>query len=162
MSNSKQGTNEDYVLWWLITSMRRAMRKARAKELLEIGLSPSEAVVLFVVNTVGYRCTPAEISRWVLREPHSTSGILDRMEKGGLIRKVKDLERRNMIRVEMTEKGRKLHEIATKRRKSIRRIMSVLSDKERHELKNSLQKIRDKALKEIGITRKAPFPPTVH
>lgn len=33
------------------------------------------------------------------------SGLLDRMEKQGLVRKVNDLERKNPIRVAVTEKG---------------------------------------------------------
>jgi len=70
---------------------------------------------LFVVQSTRERATPSEISRWLLREPHSTSGLITRMEKDGLVTKVDDLERKNMLRVAMTEKGREAYEKSTDR-----------------------------------------------
>ena len=88
---------ERYELWWLILHVERAMYKARAAELARYGITPEQAGVLYVVQTIGPRATPAQISRWVVREPHSISGLLQRMEKDGLIRKDKDLERKNLV-----------------------------------------------------------------
>ena len=50
-------------------------------------------------QVIGYRVTPAEISRRLLRESHSISQILNRMENKGLVRWVKDLERKNLVRL---------------------------------------------------------------
>ncbi len=137
--------------------MRRAMHKARAKELSKYGITPEEAALLAVVNTLGNKATPSEISRWLLREPHSTSGLLKRMEKDGLVRKSKDLKRKNMVRVAITAKGKKLHKQSIERQ-SIHRIMGSLSERECHQLLESLQKLRIAALKEIGVEGMMPFP----
>jgi len=78
------------------------------------------------------------------------------MEKEGLIRKVKDLDRKNLIRVVVTEKGQRAYEQSTKR-EVIHRIMSSLSEEERQQLSSCLQKLRSKALAEFDMER-PPFP----
>ncbi|MFC1962483.1 MarR family winged helix-turn-helix transcriptional regulator [Chloroflexota bacterium] len=135
---------------------RRAMYKARAKELLRYGITPEEASVLVVVNTLGNKATPSEISRWLLREPHSTSELLKRMEKGGLVSRSKDLERKNMVRIAIKAKGRKLYKQVVIKQ-SIHRIMAFLSEKECRQLLGYMQKLRDAALDEIGIEHEKDF-----
>jgi len=48
------------------------------------------------------------------------------MARRGLVKKVKDLDRKNLVRVVMTEKGKKTYELSTKRG-PIHRIMSTLN-----------------------------------
>ena len=158
MNDNLYDADKDYALWWLIIHMRRAVYKARAKELFRYGIRPAEAAVLFIVQTIGYRATPAEISRWLIREPHSTSGLLLRMEKKGLLRAVKDLERKNLIRIELTEKGQEVYRQSTKR-ESIHRVMSSLTGAESRRLRKYLQKMRDKAIEGLWDTSKPPSPP---
>ena len=133
------------------------MYRARTKELFQHGITPEEASVLFVVQAIDYKATPTEISRWLLREPHSTLGLLSRMEKKGLVTKSKDLEKKNLVRVAITEKGQQAYEQAAKR-ESIHRILSSISDDECEHLVACLQLLRDKALEEAGIVDKPPFP----
>ena len=79
------------------------------------------------------------------------------MERKGLVRKVKDLEKKNMVRVAITEKGRQAYEQAAKR-ESIHRILSSISDDECEHLVACLQLLRDKALEEAGIEGRPAFP----
>jgi len=156
--NSYADSDEDYTLWFLLRQACDAALRARDKELSRYGISVEEAAVLFVVQANGERATPSEISRWLFREPHSTSGLIIRMEKDGLVRKLNDLERKNMLRVVMTEKGREAYEESTAR-KSIHRMMSSLSEDERQLMRSCLEKLRNEALKELSVERKAPpFP----
>jgi DNA-binding MarR family transcriptional regulator len=78
------------------------------------------------------------------------------MEKDGLIKKVKDLDRRNLVRVALTEKGKEALRQSSKR-ESIHRIMSGLSQEERRQVKTSLQKLWNKAMEELGGESEAPF-----
>jgi DNA-binding MarR family transcriptional regulator len=156
--NSMLSADQDYNLWVLLRQTRDAMVKAREKELEKYGISSIQAAVLFNIQTIGPEATPAEISRRLVREPHSVSGLLNRMEKQGLITRVKDLPKRNMVRVSLTEKGREVYELSTKRL-SMHDTMSVLSEGERSQLWNMLEKLRDKALKLAGIGHELPFPP---
>ena len=148
-----------YEFVWVLFQLRALLYKVREKELLAYGVKPRQAAVLVVMAAIGEQATPAEISRWLLREPHSVSGILDRMEKKGLIRRVKNLEKKNMIRVTFTEKGRQAYRIV--RRKGVwHKIVGILSDEEQELLTQSLNKIHEKVLKVSGM-KKPPFPESV-
>ena len=76
--------------------------------------------------------------------------ILSRMEKQGLVKKVKDLDRKNLVRVCLTDKGRQVYHEAVKR-ETIVKILSCLSETEGQQLASSLKRLRDKALKDLGI-----------
>jgi DNA-binding MarR family transcriptional regulator len=79
------------------------------------------------------------------------------MEKEGLVRKTKDLERKNLIRVSLTEKGQQAY-YQSSRLESVHRIMSSLSEEERQQLSSCLETLRDRALKELGMEQRPPFP----
>jgi DNA-binding MarR family transcriptional regulator len=149
--------DQDYNLWVLMRQTRDAMTKARDKELEKIGISGISAAVLFTVPAIGPEATPAEVSRRLVREPHSVSGLLTRMEKQGLIKRVKDLPRRNMIRIVLTKKGEEAYKLSSKRL-MMHEIFAELSDREKKNLWDLLQKLRDKSLKLAGIGHELPFP----
>ena len=142
--------DEDQDLWLLLTHARYAVFRAREKELLRYGVSPEQMGLLFVVQALGNRATPATIARHILRQPHTVSALVDRMARRGLVKKVKDLDRKNLVRVVMTEKGQKAYEFSTKRG-PIHRIMNTLTTEEKLELKAYLKKLLTKARKEIGL-----------
>ena len=123
-------TDRDCELWMLLQQACDSTRRARGNELREFGISMMQAAVLFIVKSIEGPATPAEISRWLFREPHTVSGLLERMEKQGLVRRVKDLERKNMIRVEITEKGEEAYQ-GSRELKVIRTILSSISPEER-------------------------------
>jgi DNA-binding MarR family transcriptional regulator len=156
--NSMLSTDRDYNLWVLLRQTRDAMVKARERELEKVGISSIQAAVLFTIQSIGTEATPAEISRRLVREPHSVSGLLNRMEKQGIIRRAKDLPKRNMVRVVVTDKGREAYEQSTKRL-SMHEIMAALSEDERNQMWGYLEKLRDKAMKLAGIGYELPFPP---
>jgi len=149
--------DEDFKLWGLLGQTADVVLRVRWKELNRYGISPIEAGVLFAIQAIGERATPAEITRWLLREPHTVSELLNRMEKEGLVTKTKDLERKNLVRVSITEKGRQAYRQSTKR-KSIHKVMSTLSEEERRQLMASLEKLRNRALKELKVEHKPRFP----
>ena len=99
MNNLPYDQDLQYQLWWLIRHVRWAMHRARAKELQQYGINTEDASVLFAVNAIGEEATPAKISRFVMREAHSVSGQIARMEKRGLVTKTKDLGKRNWVRI---------------------------------------------------------------
>jgi MarR family transcriptional regulator, organic hydroperoxide resistance regulator len=144
--------DEDQDLWLLLTHTRYAVFRAREKELLRYGVSPEQMGLLFTVQALGNKATPASLSRHILRQPHTVSALVDRMAKRGLVKKVKDLDRKNLVRVVITEKGQKAYEISTKRG-PIHRIMGTLTTEEKKDLKSFLEKLLTKARKEIGLDR---------
>jgi DNA-binding MarR family transcriptional regulator len=144
--------DEDQDLWLLMTHARYAIFRAREKELQRYGVSPEQVGLLFVVQALGNKATPATISRHIIRQPHTVSALVDRMARRGLVKKVKDLDRKNLVRVVMTEKGKKTYDISTKRG-PIHRILGTLSPEEKKEFRSHLEKLLAKARKEIGLDR---------
>ena len=149
--------DKDFTVWVLLLQAKDMVLKATEKELSQYGISPEEASVLSIVQFLDSKATPTEISRWLLRKPHTVSGILSRMEKKGLVRKTRDLDRKNLVRVTLTEKGRQAYYQSSKI-ESIRQIMSSLSEEEHQKLISCLKTLRDRALKELGVDTKTPFP----
>jgi len=144
----------DWYLWLLLFRARDIVFKARRKELSLYNLSCIEAGTLLVIKTIGAP-TPAQISRWLLREPHSISELVNRMEKEGLVKKFNDLTRKNLVRVVLTEKGERVFH-KTLERRSIHKIMSALSEEERQQLRSCLETLLYKAQKALGMRGK-PF-----
>ncbi len=155
--NSNLLADKDYNLWVLLHQTRNAILKIRDKELRQYGISTREASTLFNVQAIGDTATPAEIARWAFREHHTVSALVKRMEKKGLITKVKDVDRKNIWRVSLTEKGEKAYRQSLKR-ESIHAVMSSLTENERKQLEIYLRKVRDQALKLRVSEPTLPFP----
>ena len=149
--------DRDFKLWVLLHQTRDAVYKMSEKELRRFDLSPMEAALIFAVHCIGERATPAEISRWLFRESHSVSGLLDRMQKRGLVRRSKDLDKKNLVRVSLTEKAKQFYN-AYGEMKAIDRALSSLSEAERQQLGALLERLRDTALDAMGVERAMPFP----
>jgi MarR family multiple antibiotic resistance transcriptional regulator len=144
--------DQDYKLLWLLFRTRDAIWRAREKEVRPLNIRGREAAVLFVIQNINAVATPSEISRWLFRQPHTASGLLRRMEQKGLVKMVKDLDRKNLIRVAITRKGKRVYEKASKR-DVIHSIMSVLSERERKLLGSCLDKLLEKAISELGVAK---------
>lgn len=150
-------SDQDYELWILLNQVRDVLLKAREKELRPYGITATQAAALFVIEAIGNEATATEISRWLVRERHSASGLLSRMEKEGLISRSKDFPIKSLARVTLTEKGRKAYYQSTQRA-SIRNTMRVLSQEERQLLSSLLKKMRGEGLKQLLGYLKPPFP----
>jgi len=149
--------DEDQTLWLLLEQTRNAIYKARELELEQYGLSVIQAGVMLVIDTMGGRTRPAEIARWLVREPHSISGLLTRMENNGLIQRVPDPERKNAVSIVLTEKGQNICGKVFVR-ESVRQILSVLDEDEHRQLERLLLNVRDRALKDRRTRNRPPFP----
>jgi DNA-binding MarR family transcriptional regulator len=146
-------------LWLLLARTQHIVSKIRHKELRQCGVTINEAAVLFTILRLKRPATPAAISQEVHWEPHTVSELLKVMEKKGTIRKVRDLERKNLIRVAITDKGIEAY-LKSSQRKSTRQVMSVLTKEEQIQLWTLLAKVRDKGLEQLGIEIPDVFPPS--
>jgi len=152
--------DRDYNLWVRLHQARDVSYRAREKELSKYGITPRQAAVLFIVKVINAtegEATPGKVSRWLLRESHTVSRILTRMENEGLVSKTKGSGKKNEINVTLTEKGEQLYKQSLKR-ESIKEIMSCLSEEERQQLDSSLEKLRNKALQNLETASQVPFP----
>ena len=131
----------NWYAWVLLVGVRDGISNVRRKALSKYGISPIQGAVLMIVDRMGRQATPTEISRWLHRKPHAISMLVDRMEKSGLVNKVKDLERKNLVRVVMTEKGRDLYQKSLLSRATVYGIMNTLDKDELYQLVTILEKL---------------------
>jgi DNA-binding MarR family transcriptional regulator len=132
-----------------IMTARAILYKMRSKELRTIGISPESAAILLMVKNANNNITPAEIARSFYREPHTVSQILKRMAKRGLLALSKDLERRNMIRVSLTEEGERIFALSLEKQRVLRALFSQFNENEYKELIVNLENLTDKGLKTL-------------
>jgi MarR family transcriptional regulator, organic hydroperoxide resistance regulator len=150
--------DKDYTLLTQLLQVADIFVKVRERELLTQNLSATSAAILFLVEAMGKDVTPAKISRMLLREPHSVSGILMRMEKQGLIKRAKNMERKNLIRITLTTKGENALKQAMKK-EGVKHVLSKLTEEQRRQLKQTLTSLKEAGMKELNLSPKAlPWP----
>jgi len=149
-----------FQLWGILHQTGWAIARNRENELSGVGVTLMQAAVMVVVKTVKGPVTPAEISRWLFREPQTVSSLLNQMERKNLLKRVRDLEKRNLVRVVLTEKGEEIYARSLEKIETLRQIMSCLTEEERSNLESYLLKLRNQALKSLGVKHRFA-PPTV-
>jgi DNA-binding MarR family transcriptional regulator len=145
-------------LWALLDQATTAMSRVADNELSQAGITMIQGAVLYYVKNAKEPVIPAHISRWLFREPHTVSQLLMRMEKQGLVKRTKNLDRKNQLRITLTEKGEQAYQKQIEMR-VISKILSMLSPEECEKLGKYLKKLRDEAVKELDSRpRELPFP----
>ena len=152
----REAMDKDYGLWVLLNQARDSIHRAREKELVKYGISSSQAAVLFISKVIDSEVTPSEISRWLLKEPHTVSAILSRMERQGLVKKARNTDKRRNINVAITKAGEQAFRNSEKI-ESIKDIMSCLNAEESKQLTVLLSKLRDVAV-DYTARVSVPFP----
>lgn len=141
-----------FTTWFLLSQTWPSMYRVAEQELPKSGLSPEQIKVLWLCTEYPPPLKPAEISRYLFRKSHSVAGLLDRMERDGLIRRVPKRKGQPYTEIQITDKGRELIEPA--KDMSIRLIadlMSPLSNDELEQLQGLLRKLREHALERLHM-----------
>jgi MarR family transcriptional regulator, organic hydroperoxide resistance regulator len=141
--------DESYNLWLQLFQTRSALFKARQNKVGKY-IHYNMAAALVTIWAFDGKATPAVLSRRLFLEPHTTSELVKRMEQKGLIKKTKDGKRENIIRISITEKGRKLCVYAIQP-DFVHSIVDILSDEQKKQLTVILRILYIQALKELGL-----------
>ena len=147
-----QFDDDAFAAWVLMHQTWYTMRKSEERKLAKVGLTPERLQVLSVCTDYPGTLIPEEISRLIFRDSQSVSGLLNRMERDGLVRRVPKRKGRPFTEVKMTAKGQELRNQAKERDLAhISNIMSCLSAEEIKQLTQLLRKIRQSVLDELRI-----------
>jgi MarR family transcriptional regulator, organic hydroperoxide resistance regulator len=127
--------------WAQFMRTRNLLYKLFTRDLTDLGIKPEQLGILNILKKYDGIVTPSLISRVYRREPHTISVNLKRLEAKGLIRLVKDLQRRNMIRVEITATGEEIWERGIKKTENVDLVFAELTPAEISQLDSILKKL---------------------
>ena len=141
--------NEIKDLGRLFHRVHEAMSRIRSIELSKIGLTSPRVGVLAYIKESDNPKTISAIASRIARELNTVTELLARMEKDGLIRKVRQKKTRQLYTIEITEKGEEYYEKAMKI-DIHRKILANLSQEERSHCQAYLSKLQVLAFKELN------------
>ena len=138
--------------WAVLRQTWIAVNKAAEIKLAKVGLTPEKAAVLWACKVYPGTLTPAEIARLVFRENQTIAGLLNRMEKEGLVTRVPKRKGHPFTEVKLTPKGEKLSgpgiEILSA---LIKGLVTEMPVEEQKQLQKSLKKLRQKMMDEMHM-----------
>ncbi len=148
--------NENEIAWWEMSVTSLILQRAWGMELGQIGLTVPQALVLTMVAGATEPITPMKLSKLLHREPHTISALLSRMEVQGLVKKERNLERGNWVRVTLTKKGKEAYERLVLARR-VRNVTECLSKQELDALNKMNRKLRAKGVEMLRDMLPSPY-----
>lgn len=109
----------------------------------DLTVSQFNVLLMLKVQGVDGRLNQTQLGNLVVSKRSGVSGLIDRMEQAGLVKRVPDPEDRRVNLVEMTANGReKLEKAEQPYIERINELTSVITADEHHQLRSILEKIR--------------------
>jgi len=134
----------------LLGQVWQVLNNAQETKLAKIDLTPEQTIVLWFCKYSPAPLTPAEIARMLFRKSQTIAGLLDRMERGGLVKRVPKRKGHPFTEVQITAEGEKRLRGGRKvLLDTFEKSMSGLSAEEGEQLRKLLRKVRKNGLKEL-------------
>lgn len=144
-------------LYILLDQANSIVTSAVELELKHLRITQPQSRVLSILSRQNRPVTLDDLTNWTLKEFNSVSTLINRMEKNGLINKIKkdgDLK----TYVVLSEKGSRLYHYDISER-SLHLIFEKFSEEEIEQLESLLEKVRDNTRDLLGLNFKPPFMP---
>jgi len=147
----------DIELEELLERSTSTLSRMRELELFQYGLTQEQAAILHILQIEGGLSTYNEIANIIVRQYHSVASIVNRMEKIGLVKKIRNKDNKKFI-VSITKKGiNKYTQIVQIRRNLPRIFFEGLSLEQKQQLYPILQELLSRGRKILGLDSKLPF-----
>ncbi len=143
------------VLYSLLDSTRETIAKAVDLELAQYQMSVPQVKTIHILSQSDNPVTLESLASTTVRELNSISTLINRMQKKGLVKKIKKPGDQK-IYVTLTEKGKDIYN-NTITEQAIFLIFDTLSDDEKKELGTLLKKLLSQARDILGLDYKPPF-----
>jgi DNA-binding MarR family transcriptional regulator len=154
--------------WTLLRQTTISMDRVSEAKLARKKLTPEKLAVLWACRDHPGPMTPAEIARLVFREAQTVAGLLNRLEKEGLVKRIPKRKGRPFTEIRLTAKGEELCDPGiAEYKKIIMDLSSDLSEKERDSLHSALRKMRQRMIdtlhleidrQPVGLSPDKPIP----
>jgi len=135
--------------WALVSELYWMSYKLLERRLYELNISASQARVLAVLYFAKEPIKPSRVATLLFQETQSITGILQRIESRGWVRRLPDPEDRRAIGLELTSDGRRVtaEMIAISEDLYAELFAPALTPGERRQLEAALRKVRASAFK---------------
>jgi DNA-binding MarR family transcriptional regulator len=135
--------------WMLLHQTNSSMIKCEDKQFGPLGITTQQHAVLMAVKFSPTPPTLTQIADWVDRHINSITLIVDRMEKSGLVKRVRNTHDRRSFRLMMTAKGEKHLQTGIETGTPlIQEMLNCLTNEELQAMSEFLEKIRTKAIEQ--------------
>ena len=136
---------------YLTTESRRLSRERCA----EYGITATQLTVLKLLHAIG-GLSLSKLSSEIRAHNSTVTGIVDRMERDGLVERVQSAEDRRVWNIDLTPRGRELaKKIDVAPWETLRGALDALDDKERKQLVTILSKLAGHVAAQIETKREA-------
>ncbi len=144
----------NYEFWGLFVRLNKLIAKARTIELARYGITREQSHILHILCSNEGSSTLNELSNLGLVNHNATSTIVIRMEKQGLLERIKNSDSRQ-YKINITEKGREVFERMPK--VSVEMIFSELTMEEKKLITPCLLRLERRTRELLGMDYKPPF-----
>jgi len=132
----------------LLHRVNDIMGRVRSIELSRIGLTSIRVGVLSIIKETTDSTSIQTIAEGIARELNTVTELLKRMEKDGLIRKIRQRKGPKLFVIKLTEKGEEAYLKATKL-DTLSKILANLSQEEQDHCQLVLEKLGSISLEEL-------------
>lgn len=145
--------NETHNLWILMNHTAYAISRQHVAELAQFGITTEQHAILHALTIKDGR-TLTDISAVRLRKHNTIFTLINRMEKQGLVKKVK-YPKSKEYEIFITEKGKNIYQKATSN--SLELTFAALSPDDQQKLSQYLRLLLMRSLSLQGYDYKLPF-----
>jgi DNA-binding MarR family transcriptional regulator len=147
MSRNFESENTVLRVWLLLHRVRDTLVLCEDSIFGKYGITTEQFAVLAAVQSRGGSLRPTDLASILERSPNSVSMLVDRMVKAGLVKRTRDRIDRRVVNVTLTDKGKKAVEPAAPAGWAlVQKILSPLSDQDKHTLAGLLETIKCECL----------------
>jgi len=126
-------------IYWTGILLRKSFGKVFRPQLR----SEAQFNILMILNVTEHPLTQTDLSRMLFVDKSNITGLVDGLEKDGLLRRNSVEGDRRSYHITLTPKGNSLIKKMEKRyREKVKQVMTVLTGKERVELSRLTRKVR--------------------
>ena len=139
--------------WIILYQAYNAMFKVQELALLPFNVSLPQLHVLALLTYAGGELTTGEIGRAMVKASQTITGLVDRLEVQNLVERRFDRSDRRKTWVRLTDAGRERFTKAFPvSNRSGEELVSVLTDEELTALRTVTSKLRESALRRLGVS----------
>ena len=128
--------------WWQLRGTYYALSRLLAHRLAPLGIAPEQVHALHVLRVAGGPLTIGQLAGVLPQEPQGMTPLVDKLERQGWARRVRDSRDRRVFRVELLAAGvTTLHEALSIEAATIADVFRRLTDDDLATLQRLLQRI---------------------